>query len=70
VIDLAPRAADQLDIGRRGVVAVEVKPITLPLPDGTVALGAGAAEASSDQVRRALEVSEELMAPAAETAER
>jgi rare lipoprotein A len=71
VIDLAPRAADQLDIGHKGVVPVEVKPITLPQADGTVALGAGAADASADQVRRAVEVSEALIAQQdTETAER
>lgn len=71
VIDLTPRAADQLDIGRKGVVPVEVKPITLPQADGTVVLGAGAADASPDQVRRAVEVSEDLIGQRdAETAER
>jgi rare lipoprotein A len=71
VIDLTPRAADQLDIGRKGVVPVEVKPITLPQADGTVVLGAGAADASPDQVRRSVEVSEDLIGQRdAETAER
>ena len=30
VVDLAPKVADQLDLKEKGVVPVEVKPITLP----------------------------------------
>jgi rare lipoprotein A len=71
VIDLAPKAADQLDIGQKGVVPVEVKPVTLPQRDGTVVLGAGAADASPEQVRRAVEASEALIAQqGTETAEK
>ena len=62
VVDLAPRPANQLGIKHRGVVPVVVKPITLPRPDGSVALGAGAAEASPQEVRRAVEVTKELTA--------
>jgi rare lipoprotein A len=60
VVDLAPGVADQLDIKQKGVAPVEVKPITLPRPDGTVELGAGAADASPEQVRQAVEMSQEL----------
>jgi rare lipoprotein A len=61
VVDLARRAAHQLGIEHQGVVPVVVKPITLPQPDGTVVLGAGAAEASAQEVRRAVEVTKELI---------
>jgi rare lipoprotein A len=71
VVDPAPRVADQLDIRHKGVVPVEVTPITLPQPNGTVTLGAGAASASPEQVHRAIEVSEALIAQQdSETAER
>ena len=71
VVDLAPKVANQLDITHKGVVPVEVKPITLPHPDGTVALGAGAAEASPNELRRAVEDSEALTRQkSAETVER
>jgi rare lipoprotein A len=62
VVDLTPKVAGDLDIRHKGVVPVEVKPITLPRPDGSVALGAGAAEASPGEVHRALEVTKELVA--------
>lgn len=61
VVDLAARPASQLGIKRQGVVPVVVKPITLPRADGTVVLGAGAAEATPKQVRRAVEVTKELI---------
>jgi rare lipoprotein A len=61
VVDLARRAANQLGIEHQGVVPVVVKPITLPRPDGSVVLGAGAAEASPQEVRRAVEVTKELI---------
>lgn len=60
VVDLSPKVADQLDIKHKGVVPVEVKPVTLPHQDGSVVLGAGAAEASPQEVRRAVEVTKEL----------
>jgi rare lipoprotein A len=62
VVDLTPRVAGELDIKHQGVVPVEVKPVTLPRPDGSVVLGAGAAETSSQEVRRAVEVTKELVA--------
>jgi rare lipoprotein A len=63
VVDLAPKVADELDIKGRGVAPVEVKPITIPEPDGGVKLGAGAAESSPEEVRNATAVTRELMAP-------
>jgi rare lipoprotein A len=62
VVDLTPKVAGELDIRHKGVVPVEVKPITLPRPDGSVALGAGAAEASPGELHRAVEVTKELVA--------
>jgi rare lipoprotein A len=71
VVDLAPKVADQLDLKEHGVAPVEVKPITLPQPDGAVKLGAGAAESSPQEVKQAVEVTKELTAPkGAETAEK
>jgi rare lipoprotein A len=63
VVDLAPKVADQLDIKQAGVAPVEVKPITLPQAGGGVKLGAGAAEASPQEVSQAVQVTKELTAP-------
>ena len=60
VVDLAPKVAKQLDLTQKGVVPVEVKPITLPQSDGGVKLGAGAADASPQEVRHAIEVTKSL----------
>ncbi len=71
VVDLAPKVADQLDLKEKGVAPVEVKPITLPQPDGSVKLGAGAAGSSSGEVSAAVEVTKQLTAPkTAETTEK
>ncbi len=71
VVDLAPKVADQLDLKAKGVAPVEVKPITLPQPDGTVKLGAGAAEASPEEVSEAVGITKQLTAPkAVETTEK
>jgi rare lipoprotein A len=71
VVDLTPKVADQLDIRQKGVVTVEVKPITLPQPDGAVRLGAGAADASPEEVSQAVETSRQLTGSAdTETAEK
>jgi len=71
VVDLAPKVADQLDVKTKGVSLVEVKPITLPEPDGGVKLGAGAAEASPHEVHDAVETTKALTAPSTpETAEK
>lgn len=55
VLDLAPKAADQLDIKRQGVAPVIIAPVAVPLPGGDVKLGAGAAEASPEEVQKATE---------------
>jgi len=60
VVDLAPKVAGQLDSKDKGVVPVEVKPVTVPQPDGSVKLGAGAAEATPQEVRQAVTVTREL----------
>ena len=44
ILDLSPHAAQALDVGRAGVAPVEVAPITVPQPDGSVKLGAGAVD--------------------------
>lgn len=63
VVDLAPAVANKLDLKEKGVVPVEVKPITLPEPDGGVKLGAGAAESSQQEVSEAVQATKELTAP-------
>ena len=60
VVDLAPKVAAELDLKRRGVVPVEVKPVTVPLPDGGIRLGAGAADATPQEVEQATQVTREL----------
>ncbi len=63
VVDLAPKVAEQLDIKQHGVVPVEVKPITLPQPNGEVRLGSGAAETSPSELKAAVEMTKGLTAP-------
>ncbi len=58
VVDLAPKVADQLDMKKAGVTPVEVAPVAVPQPDGAVKLGAGAAEASPQEVANATEATE------------
>lgn len=43
IVDVTPRVADKLDMKEDGVAPVEVKPIEVPQPDGTVKPGDGAA---------------------------
>jgi rare lipoprotein A len=62
VVDLAPKVADQLDLTHKGVMPVEVKPITLPQPDGSVKLGAGAAGATPQEVQSAVDATREMTA--------
>jgi rare lipoprotein A len=56
IVDLSPATAQEIGITRReGVTKVEVAPITVPQPDGSVKLGAAAADlrlASNDQPYR------------------
>ena len=60
VVDVSPKAAGQLDLKKRGVAPVEVSPITVPQKDGGVKLGAGAAQASPQEVQRAVETTKAL----------
>jgi rare lipoprotein A len=63
IVDLAPKVANQLDIKKAGVAPVEVKPITVPQPQGGIKLGAGAAEASPREVQDATTATKELSEP-------
>jgi rare lipoprotein A len=60
VLDVSPKVASQLDLKHPGVASVEVKPIAVPQPDGTVKLGAGAAEVSPEQRQAAVKTTEGL----------
>jgi peptidoglycan lytic transglycosylase len=60
VVDVSPKAAGQLDLKKRGVAPVEVSPIAVPQKDGGVKLGAGAAQASPQEVQRAVETTKAL----------
>lgn len=42
IVDVSPRTADKLGLKKAGVAPVEVKPMEVPQPDGTVRPGAGA----------------------------
>lgn len=63
IVDVSPKVADRLDLKKDGVAPVEVKPITLPQPNGEVKLGSGAAQASPHEVRQAVEVTKTLTSP-------
>jgi rare lipoprotein A len=60
VMDVSQSVADQLDLKKQGTAPVEVKPITVPQPDGAVKLGAGAAEATPKEVAQAAETTRRL----------
>jgi len=60
VMDVSPKVARSLDMGRTGVAPVEVKPIAIPEPNGKVKLGAGAAETPPAQVAEAVRATREL----------
>jgi rare lipoprotein A len=76
VVDLAPKVANDLELKHKGVVPVEVKPITLPQDGGpqdggTIKLGAGAADSSPKEIQRAVEMTKQLTgSQTAETAEK
>jgi rare lipoprotein A len=61
VIDLSPKVARELDIRKQGVVLVMVQPIAVPQANGAVQLGAGAAEASPQEVKNAIEATQALV---------
>lgn len=60
VVDVSPKVAKDLDLEKKGTAPVEVKPIAVPQPDGGVKLGAGAAEASPQEVQSATETTKGL----------
>jgi rare lipoprotein A len=43
IVDVSPKTADKLGLKENGTAPVEVKPIEVPQPDGSVKPGAGAA---------------------------
>jgi len=53
VVDVTPKVAEQLDIRKDGVAQVIVAPISVPQPQGGVKLGAGAADASPQELEKA-----------------
>lgn len=68
VMDVSPTVADQLDLKKEGTAPVEVKPITVPQPDGAIKLGAGGAEATPKEVTQAAETTKQITgAPAVAT---
>jgi rare lipoprotein A len=61
VADVSPHVAQELALTRKqGVVPVVVTPITVPQPNGSVKLGAGAAAASPQEVDAATAKTKEL----------
>ena len=60
VMDVSPSVADQLDLKKQGIAPVEVKPTTVPQPNGAVKLGAGAAEATPKEITQAAETTMRL----------
>ena len=61
VVDLTPKVANALRMRKQGVVPVVVKPITIPLPNGKVKLGAGAANATPREIRQAAKTTRALV---------
>lgn len=53
IVDVTPKVAEQLGMRKAGVIPVVVAPIAVPQPDGGLKLGAGAAEASAEEVASA-----------------
>jgi rare lipoprotein A len=53
VMDVTPKVADQLDMKGAGVAPVVVAPVAVSQSDGTIKLGAGAAEIDPHQLQAA-----------------
>lgn len=51
IVDLSPRIAEELGITHQGLAKVEVTPIVVPMPDGTVRIGEGAGSAAATSLR-------------------
>lgn len=47
IVDVSPKTADKLGLKENGTAPVEVKPIEVPQPDGSVKPGTGAADSQS-----------------------
>jgi rare lipoprotein A len=60
VVDVAPKVAQELGMREKGVAPVVVAPITVPAADGSIKLGAGAAEASDKEVKDAVQTTAAL----------
>ena len=60
VMDVTPKVAQELEMMKRGVALVEVKPIVVPQPNGEVRLGAGAAALTPLQVQQATRTTQSL----------
>ncbi|HTI84693.1 MAG TPA: septal ring lytic transglycosylase RlpA family protein [Acetobacteraceae bacterium] len=58
VVDVTPKVAGELDIREAGVAPVVVAPIAVPQKNGEVKLGAGAADASPQEVATATQEAE------------
>jgi rare lipoprotein A len=52
IVDLSPKTAAQIGIAQQGVGRVEVAPISVPLPDGSVRVGDAARDAGVDIASR------------------
>lgn len=62
VMDVSPAVAGKLDMKHAGVARVEVKPIAVPQPDGSVKLGTGASGTPTREVNQAVRTTRELAA--------
>jgi rare lipoprotein A len=60
VIDVSPVVTEQLGLKKQGAAPVEVKPITVPQPNGAIKLGAGAAEMTPNEIMQAAETTRQL----------
>ena len=61
VIDVSQVVAEQLDLRKQGATRVEIKPITVPQPNGAIKLGAGAAEMTPNEIIQAAETTKQLI---------
>jgi len=55
IVDLSPRIAEELGITHHGLAKVEVTPIAVPMPDGTVRIGEAGRDARMATVRESSE---------------
>lgn len=58
VVDVTPKVAGELGMHQAGIAPVEVAPIAVPQKDGAVKLGAGAADASPQEVQESMQQAE------------